>query len=103
MLSQKDKKRFRSIGHQLKPIVTVAEKGLSDAVLAEAVRALDDHELIKVKVSVGERSLRDELIKSLCETTKADLVQSIGNVALIYRPADKPNPNLSNLVRFAEY
>ena len=46
----KERKQFRSIAHHLKPIVTVADKGLTANVVAELSRALQDHELIKVKV-----------------------------------------------------
>ena len=53
-LSQSQKKQFRSIGHSLHPLVTVATKGLSETVMAEINRALFDHELIKVKFSVGD-------------------------------------------------
>jgi RNA-binding protein len=79
--------------------VTVASAGLSDGVLAEISRALDDHELIKVKISLGDRAAKQQVISELCEKSQAELVQTIGNVALILRPAKKPNPQLSNLKR----
>ena len=50
-----DHKQLRAIGHKLKPVVTVAGNGLSDNVLQEIQRALADHELIKIKVSDGDR------------------------------------------------
>lgn len=98
-LSQERRKQLRAIGHNLKPVVTVAGKGLSTGVLAELNRALDDHELIKVKIAAGDRELKQQLIRQLCESTGAELVQSIGNIALILRQVKKPNPLLSNLQR----
>ena len=98
-LTNERKKELRSIGHVLKPVVTVAGAGLSDSVLAEISRALDDHELIKVKISVGDRTLKHQAITELCEKSQAELIQTIGNVALILRPAKKPNAQLSNLKR----
>lgn len=98
MISQTDKKRFKAIAHHLKPIVTIAGNGLSDAVLAEIERALTDHELIKVKIA-GDRDERREITDALIEATGAELVQAIGGVAVIYRAADKPNPALSNILR----
>ena len=56
MPSSKELRQFRAQAHSLRPIVTVASKGLSPSVLEEVNRALTDHELIKVKVSVGERT-----------------------------------------------
>ena len=51
-ISSADKKYLRSLGHQLKPVVTVAGNGLTESVVAELDRALSDHELIKVKLAV---------------------------------------------------
>ena len=98
-LTNERKKELRSIGHALKPVVTVASAGLSESVLAEISRALDDHELIKVKIAVGDRTLKQQVIATLCEKSQAELIQTIGNIALILRVAKKQNPQLSNLKR----
>jgi len=90
-------KQFRTIGHTLAPVVTVAGNGLSNSVLAEVVRALDDHELIKVRFAVGERELKKQLIVDLCEKTGAELIQTIGHVALIFKKAGKKRPRHSAL------
>ncbi len=94
-LSNERKKYLRQLGHGLKPVVTVASKGLSESVLTELNRALEDHELIKVKLSVDNKT---ELTKDLCAQSKAELVQSIGSIILIHREAKNPNPKLSNLI-----
>ena len=99
-LSQEQKKRLRTIGHQLNPVVTVGEKGLTAAVLAEVARALDDHELIKVKVVAEDREDKKEMIEALVHDTGAILVQTIGHIALILRKVDEPNAKLSNLKRY---
>ncbi|MCV6589146.1 MAG: YhbY family RNA-binding protein [Marinobacterium sp.] len=98
-LSPEQKKKYRTIGHNLNPIVTVAGKGLSENIQLEVDRALDDHELIKVKLVVGDRNLKRQLIRELCDVVEATLVQEIGNIALLYRKALEPNPKLSNLLR----
>jgi RNA-binding protein len=98
-LTQDEKKHLRTIGHGLKPIVTVAGNGLSDNVLAELNRALDDHELIKVKCVIENRNDKKALIAELCATLRAELIQNVGHIALIYKEAVKPNPKLSNLIR----
>ncbi|MAL93864.1 MAG: ribosome assembly RNA-binding protein YhbY [Haliea sp.] len=96
---QSEIKHLRSLGHKLKPVVTVAGKGLSDSVLAEVERALDDHELIKVRLSVGDRVTRHAVTLELGERTGAELIQSIGNIVLLLRRAKKPSPHKSNLIR----
>ena len=47
--------------------------------------ALDHHELIKVSVRVGDRDARDAIIRTLGEDSGAEVVQRIGNIALLYR------------------
>ncbi|MCL4115657.1 UNVERIFIED_CONTAM: hypothetical protein GTU68_056408 [Idotea baltica] len=98
-LSSEQSKKFRSIGHHLKPVVIIAGNGLSESVLSELDRALNDHELIKVQLRVSDRSQRQELINELCLQTKATLVQSIGKMILIYRKPIKTKQNLSNTQR----
>lgn len=98
-LSQQDKKRLRHIGHHLKPVLIAGDKGLTDSFLAELNGRLEDHELIKVKVNAGTRELRSELVDNLCRSANAELIQRIGNIALLYRAAAKPDPKLSNVLR----
>ncbi|RLA47201.1 MAG: ribosome assembly RNA-binding protein YhbY [Gammaproteobacteria bacterium] len=94
-----DIKQLRAIGHKLKPVVTIAGNGLTEGVLAELDRALNDHELIKIKMVVGSREARGTLAADICERSGAEMVQSIGNVMVILRRTDKPDPRLSNLIR----
>jgi RNA-binding protein len=96
-LSADRKKQYRSLGHNLNPVVTIAGNGLSENVIAELNRALDDHELIKVKLMVADRDLRKQVVVEMCQQTRAEIVQEIGKVALIFREARQPNPKLSNI------
>lgn len=98
MISQSERKRFRAIGHHLKPVVTIAGKGVTVSVLEEIDRALLDHELIKIRIS-ADRDERKAIVQTVTETSKAEIVQQIGATALIYRPAEQPDPALSNLLR----
>lgn len=93
------KKYLRSIGHNLKPVVTVAGNGLSESVMAEIERAINDHELIKIKLVFDDRSLRTAAIEEICDRCHAHPIQVIGKTALLYRKSDTPNPRLSNILR----
>ncbi len=97
--ANQDIKQLRAIGHKLKPVVTIAGKGLSEGVVAELDRALTDHELIKVKLSVGSREARAEVTQQITRQLKAELVQSVGSVILLLRRAPTPDPRLSNLIK----
>jgi len=96
-LSNDRKKDYRSIGHNLKPIVTIAGNGLSHSVLEELDRALEDHELIKVKLVINDREARKAVVQEVCKKTRSEAIQEIGKVALLYREAKRPNPKLSNI------
>jgi RNA-binding protein len=92
-------KQFRTIAHQLRPILTVAGDGVTENIIKELNQALERHELIKIKIQLGDREVRQQVIDELCLQSKATCVQRIGNVAVLYRPAKEPNPKLSNLIR----
>ena len=95
-LSERQKKHLRGLGHQLKPLIMVGDAGLSDSLMAEYEATLDHHELIKVRIRVGDRDARDAIIDTLCDKGRATLVQRVGNMALLYRPnlSKKPDKRL---------
>lgn len=97
--SSKELRQLRALAHPLRPVVTVASNGLSDAVLQELERALSDHELIKVKIAVGDRAQRELVVAALCERSGAQLVQRIGNIATLIRRNPAADPKKSNLQR----
>jgi RNA-binding protein len=92
-LSEAQKKHLRGLGHTLKPVVMIGGAGLSQAVSDEFESALEHHELVKISVRVGDRKLRDQVIGQLCAQSRAQLVQRVGNMALLYRPNPK-NPRI---------
>ena len=87
-LSESQKKHLRRLGHELKPVVLVGERGLSASLLEELDSRLAHHELIKVRVRAGDRGERDAIIGEMCSRGRAELVQRVGNMALVYRRND---------------
>lgn len=98
-LTAAQKKQYRAIAHNLNPVIIVGDKGLTEALLEELDRALNDHELIKIKIAIGDRDDRAQLIEEVSRKSGAELVQSIGKIAVLLRKSKKPNPKLSNLLR----
>lgn len=88
-LTEKQKKFLRGLGHDLKPTVFVGTLGITPKLIAELDQTLDRHELIKVKVRVGERSARDIAISDMTRQTGASLINRIGNIAILYRRNDE--------------
>lgn len=91
VLSNPQKRYLRGLAHDLKPVIMVGAKGVTDNVVAETGLAIERHELIKVRVVAGDRELRDLWIGELCERSAADLVARIGNIAVLYRRSQE-NP-----------
>ena len=79
-----DKKKLRAEAHTLKPVVMIGQSGLTAAVLAELEQTLNSHELIKVKIR-AERNERKQISEKICTNTGAELIQTIGQIAVIYR------------------
>jgi len=75
--------------HHLRPVVTAGQKGLSQAVFDEIEIALEAHELIKVKLAGSERAERNGMGETIARRLHAQLVQLIGQVAILYRPNPK--------------
>jgi RNA-binding protein len=84
-ISTKEKRALRARAHHLNPVVSIGAAGLSDAVLAELEVALESHELVKLRVAADDRVQRKALIDDLCRRAKAELIQRIGHMAVIYR------------------
>lgn len=89
-LTERQRRHLRGLAHALKPVVRLGGAALTDAVARETVRALHDHELIKVKAPGGDRTTRDELFLALARRTGSAMIQRIGNVAVLYRPRQAP-------------
>ncbi len=85
----KQRHHLRGLGHHIKPVVTIGHQGLTPGVRDSIDKALDQHELIKVKAL--ESAPHDVKTTALWihNTTEAQVVQIVGRVALAYRPRDK--------------
>ena len=89
-VSNAQKRCLRGLAHDLKPIILVGAKGVTDGLVSELELALGHHELLKVKLAADDRETRDAWIAELVERSDAVLVQRIGNIAVLYRRAEKP-------------
>ena len=87
-LSNRQVRHLRGLTHNLQPVVMVADKGLSENVMAEIEAALDHHELVKIKLKT-DRETRTEWIREISERCKAEKVHVIGQVACFFRRNSK--------------
>ena len=80
---------LRSQAHHLDPVVLLGANGLTNAVLHEIDRALNDHELIKVRVPSDDREELESIYAEVAEKLGAARVQMIGKLLIFWRPADE--------------
>jgi RNA-binding protein len=71
MLTAAERNALKAKAHKLYPVVEI--------------RALSAHELIKVRAATLDRDQRDEAFSSICERTKAEQVQQVGKVFVLFR------------------
>ena len=79
-------------------MLRITKQELSTNVMRELNRALDDHELVKVKI-VGEKEVRNNLFLKMKDLPETEVIQKIGGVMLLYRPSKETNRKLSNILR----
>ena len=84
-LTTSQRRYLRGICHQLHPIVTVAEKGVSPSIVKELDAALKAHEIVKVRISAPDRETKAAWTTELVAASRAELVQQIGHVLSLYR------------------
>ena len=83
-----ERKALKARAHKLEPVVRIGSKGVTEEVLAEIERALKAHELIKVRAGTLDRDQRDAALVSICERTRAERVQQVGKVFVLFRKND---------------
>lgn len=85
-LTAEEQSVLRSRAHGLDPVVLIGSAGVTDAVLLEIERSLRAHELIKIKVPVWERSIRQAEAEAICVRLGCAFIQLLGRILTVYRP-----------------
>jgi RNA-binding protein len=85
-LTPAERSTLRAEAHGLKPVVMIGESGLTPSVMKEISSSLDSHGLIKVRVAGDDREARVAMYEQICADLKAEPVQHIGKLLVLYRP-----------------
>ena len=85
-LNPQQTRALKQLAHHLKPVVTLGQQGASENVIKEIDLSLLAHELIKVKLAGSERTERVAIAQMIGQQVQAELVQIIGQMAILYRP-----------------
>jgi RNA-binding protein len=90
MLTGKQKRHLRALGHKLKPLIQIGKKEIETALITETGAALDHHELIKVKLLESCLLGKQEASEMLAKACGGEVAQILGKTFLLYRPAETP-------------
>jgi RNA-binding protein len=88
-LTTRQRQYLKGLAHPLTPVVRIGKAGASPSVVAETKKALESHELIKVRVDVDDGGERKALAERLAAESDAALVATIGKVAVLYREREE--------------
>jgi RNA-binding protein len=95
-LTGAQRKYLRGMAHYLKPVVQLGKNGLTDPVIESIDKALDDHELIKVRIA-GAGGTKRELADQIAERTGSAWVGMVGFVVTLYRQQEDPEKRTLDL------
>ena len=90
MLTGKQKRHLRALGHNLKPLIQIGKKEIEEALINEVNATLDHHELVKVKLLESCMLDKHESSVMLAQSCNAEVAQILGKTFLLYRPAKTP-------------
>lgn len=87
-LTSKKRKILEKAAHDLQPVVIVGGAGVTEGVISMVANSLKAHELLKIKFN-EYKDEKVELTTDICSQCNATLVRIIGNVAILYKEAEK--------------
>jgi RNA-binding protein len=94
MLTSKQRAYLRSLGNELEPVFQIGKGGLSEEILNQLDAVLEARELIKVRVLKSCLDDPGALADEIAAELGCDVVQKIGRIFLLYRPAEEPRIQL---------
>ena len=85
------KKHLRGLAHNIKPVVYIGQKGLTNTVVRSVKEALNSHELIKVKfIDFKEKGSKKQIADAIEQQTGGEIAGMIGHTVIIYRRHSDP-------------
>ena len=87
-INAKQRKFLEKNAQPLSPLVQVGGAGVTEEQIKQISRLLGEHELIKIKFNEFKDEKR-ELSAEIAQKTESTFVRLIGNVLILYRPAEE--------------
>jgi RNA-binding protein len=96
VLNGKQRRTLRGLAHGKTSILQIGKSGASPALLDELDRALETHELVKIRTLRECPTALVEVVELVEQALRASAVGTVGRVAILYRPRQKaPTIDLS--------
>lgn len=92
-LTGKQKRHLRAMGSGIEPIIQVGKGGVTDNLIQQVDEALEARELVKLRVLKNSPEELAGIAGKIAAATGAAVAQTIGHIALFYRPSEK-NPEI---------
>jgi len=81
-ITSKQRQYLRGLAHSLNPYIIIGKNGLNSSSIKSIDKSLTDHELIKVRVQVGDKKKLAPIIQ---DKTSCSVVGIIGKILILYR------------------
>lgn len=95
-MTGKERAAFRAQANSLEPLFQIGKGGMSEALIKQTDDALRARELIKVKVLLeSSPETPRQVADALAEATKADVIQVVGGVIVLYRESPELREKLA--------
>lgn len=91
MITTKQRAFLRGLGNALEPVMQIGKEGMTENVITSVNLLLEARELAKFKVLNNCDSDAKTLANDLAKILKADVVQCIGNVFILYKKSTRKN------------
>ncbi len=86
VLTGKDKSALRAEGTYLKPEVWIGKQGIGIGIIHSLENSFRTKELVKIKILDNCAQDKREIAELLSLKMKAEIVQILGNMILLYKP-----------------
>ena len=83
-LNSNQKNNLKAQAHHLHPQIQIGKNGLTPQQITQIKKALDDHELIKIKFN-AHKNQKTTLTQEITEKTESTHIDLIGNTLIIYK------------------
>jgi len=84
-VTSKQKHYLRALAHSLEPYVIIGKNGLTPSSIDSITKSLASHELIKVRIKVGNKM---EFAPMIEKEAACCVVGSIGKILILYKQSD---------------